>query len=156
MKRWLLIIFALISMVGCANQGLSNLILTPEVNSVRLSHFSVEENSAVFVVDLYNPNPFPLPISGFSGDISLNELAIGSVAAKSEKTLSALSTQSLNVPLSLDPNSLINAAQSVLLRGEAQYQFDGHVDSSIGQVPFSKQGQLSAQDIMSALMPKLL
>ncbi len=156
MKRWLLITFAFISLIGCANQGLNNLILTPEVNSVRLSHFSVEQNNAVFVVELYNPNPFPLPITGFSGDISLNQLDIGSVAAESEQTLSAFSTQSLNVPLSLDPNSLLNAAQSVLLRGEAQYQFNGKVDSAIGQVPFSKQGQLSTKDILSALMPKLL
>ena len=143
-------------MNGCANQGLSNLVLSPEVESVRLSHFSPEQNSAVFVVELYNPNPFPLPVSGFAGDITLNQIDIGCVAAKSDHTLAALSSQSLNVPLSLDPNSLLNAAQSVLLRGEAQYELDGHVDSSIGKVPFSKQGQLSSQDILSALMPKLL
>ena len=147
-------LFFLIVLTGCSNTQVAQFVKAPEIQSVRLSHFSAKDNQAVFILDLYNPNPFPLPISAIAADIELNQLLIGSLSAESDRTLGALATQTVTVPLRLDQQSLVNAAQSVLLRGEANYRLNGDVKSSVGRVPFNKQGQLSIDDVLTALVPK--
>ena len=85
-------------------------------------------------------------------DISLNNLHIGSLEAQSEQHLAAYGTQTVTLPVSLDPNALLEAAKSVLLQGKANYNFNGNVGTSLGQVPFTKEGELSAKDILSSIM----
>ena len=87
-----------------------------------------------------------------SGDISLNEQHIGSVEAQSEQHLTAYGTQTVTLPVSLNPNALLTAAKSVLLQGKANYNFNGNVGTSLGQVPFTKNGELSARDIVTSIM----
>ena len=87
-----------------------------------------------------------------SGDISLNEQHIGSLEQQSEQSLATYGTQSVTLPVSLDLNALLTAAKSVLFKCKANYNFDGNVGSSLGQVPFTKEGELSAKDILSSIM----
>jgi len=152
MTRRLFILFLTFGLLGCDSALVKEFVATPEIKNIQLSHFSVEDRQAVFDISLYNPNPFPLPISGMAGDISLNNLHIGSLEARSEQHLAAYDTQTVTLPLSLDPNALLNAAQSVLLQGKANYKFNGNLDTSLGQVPFTKDGELSAKDLLSSIM----
>lgn len=153
MTRRFFIFLMTLGLFGCDSNLVKDLVLTPEIKSIQLSHFSVEDRQAVFDVSVHNPNPFPLPISQLAGDIKLNNLAIGSLSARSEQNLAAFDTQNVTLPLSLNPDALVNAAQSVLLKGKAEYQFNGTVDTSLGQVPLSKQGELSAQELLRSLLP---
>lgn len=148
MIRRFFILFALLSLVACSSPLVKELVQTPEIKSIQLSHFSVQDKQAVFNVSLYNPNPYPLPISSLAGDITLNGLTIGNLAAKSDKQLAAFDTQTVVLPLALDPDALVNAAQSVFLQRKAEYRFDGHVETSIGKVPVIKEGESSVQDIL--------
>jgi LEA14-like dessication related protein len=153
MTRHFVILLLSLSLFGCNSAYINDLVATPEIKNIQLSHFSVQEKKAVFTVSLYNPNPFPLPISAIAGDIALNNLTIGSLEAKSNQNLAALGTQDVTLPLSLNPDALLNAAQSVLLQGKASYTFNGDVQTSLGRVPFTKEGELSAQDIMGSILP---
>lgn len=137
---------------ACSSSMLQELMQAPEVKSVALKSFSAKDKSIVFDVDLYNPNAFTLPISGLSGDIMLNQLAIGSLEAESDQNLAAHSTQTVSVPISLDTNALMDAAKSVLMSRQAQYNFNGGVKTPVGKVPFSKSGELSIQDVLSSLI----
>lgn len=152
MTRHSFILFFFFSLVGCNTAYISDLVATPEIKNIQLAHFSVEEKTAIFNVSLYNPNPFPLPISAIAGDIALNSLTIGSLEAKSDQNLAAFDTQDVTLPLSLNPDALLNAAQSVLLEGKANYIFTGQVQTSLGQVPFTKEGELSAKEIMGSML----
>lgn len=152
MTRRFFIFLLTFGLIGCDANMVKDLILTPEIKSIQLSHFSVEDRQAVFDISVHNPNPFPLPISKLAGDIQLNNLSVGSLSARSEKTLAAFDTQTVTMPLSLNPDALVNAAQSVLFKGKAEYQFNGTVDTSLGQVPVSQQGELSAQDLLRSLL----
>ena len=151
-KRFFIVLLSL-SLFGCNSAYINNLVATPEIKNIQLSHFSVQERKAVFTVSVYNPNPFPLPISAIAGDIALNNLTIGSLEAESDQNQTAFDTQDVTLPLSLNPDALINAAQSVLLQGKASYTFNGDVQTSLGRVPFTKQGELSAKEVMGSILP---
>jgi LEA14-like dessication related protein len=152
MTRRLFILLLSFGLFGCDADMVKEFVAPPEVKNIQLANFSVEDKQAVFELSLYNPNPFPLPISGMAGDISLNNLHIGSLEAQSEQHLAAYGTQTVTLPVSLDPNALLEAAKSVLLQGKANYNFNGNVSTSLGQVPFTKEGELSAKDILSSIM----
>ena len=150
MTRRFSILFLFLSLLGCNTAYISELIATPEIKNIQLSHFSVQDRTAVFNVSLYNPNPFPLPISAIAGDIAINSLTIGSLEAKSNQSLTAFGTQDITLPLSLNPDTLLTAVQSVLLQGKANYAFKGEVQTSLGRVPFAKEGVLSAKEMMGS------
>ncbi len=107
----------------------------------------------VFDVGLFNPNAFTLPVDGFHGGIRLNGLDIGKFSAKTETSLAAQKTQVITLPITLDAEAFGRAARSVLEKRQALYNFRGGVDTSVGQVPFSKEGELSVQDIIASLLP---
>ena len=153
MTRRFFILLLSLSLFGCNSSYINELVATPEIKNIQLSHFSVQDRKAIFNVSLYNPNPFPLPISAIAGDIALNSLTIGSLEAKSDQNLTAYGTQDITLPLSLDPDALLDAAQSVLLQGKASYTFNGDVQTSIGRVPFTKEGVLSAKEVMGSMLP---
>ncbi len=153
MKKIFALLLLSLALVGC-NDIVKEFVSAPEVKAIRLANFSMAEKKVIFDVDLYNPNPFTLPLSGFSGDFKLNNLSIGSVEATSEQKLAAHATQTLTLPISLDTNALIEAAKSVFTQRQANYNFNGDVDTSIGKIPFSKTGELSAQDIISQLISR--
>lgn len=77
---------------------------------------------------------------------------IGSVDAENDQSLLAHTTQLVAVPISLDTHRLVNAVKTVLIQGQAHYSFDGHVKTSMAQIPFSKEGELSVEDLISAFL----
>lgn len=140
-------------LLACNSAFVNSLVATPEIKNIQLSHFSIEDKTAVFNVSVYNPNPFPLPISGLAGDITLNNLTIGSMEATSDENIAALETQDISLPLTLNPDALMSAAQSVLLQGKANYSFKGDMQTSLGRIPFTKEGELSAREVIGSMLP---
>lgn len=150
MNKFVLLFFLSFSLVGCGTDLIKAFVDTPQVKGIALKSFSVEDKQALFEVALYNPNAFSLPISGVTGDIILNQMAIGSIDAGSDQILAAHATQLVAVPIMLDPDLLVKAAKSVLNLRQAQYTFNGGIMTSMGQIPFSKKGDLSVQDLINA------
>ena len=150
MNKFVLLFFLSFSLVGCGTDLIKAFVDTPQVKGIALKSFSVEDKQALFEVALYNPNAFSLPISGVTGDIILNQMAIGSIDAGSDQILAAHATQLVAVPIMLDPDLLIKAAKSVLNLRQAQYTLNGGIMTSMGQIPFSKKGDLSVQDLINA------
>ena len=150
MKKILLLLMLSISLVGCGTGIIKAFVDTPEVKRVELKSFSAKNKQAVFEVALYNPNNFSLPISGMNGDIVLNQLTIGSLDAESDQHLAALSTQLVTLPILLNTDALVKAVKSVLNQRQAQYTFNGGLITSVGKIPFSKKGDLSMKDLISA------
>jgi len=150
-KVWLLLCLSL-GLTGCQSGLINKLVKTPEIKAVQLQSFSMQDKRITFDVSLFNPNPFTLPIDGLGGIVALNGLDIGSISAKTNTKLAANTTQVVSMPISLDTEALGRAARSVLTKQTAEYQLQGKVDTSMGKVPFSKKGNLSVSDIISALM----
>ncbi|MFK8068161.1 MAG: LEA type 2 family protein [Gammaproteobacteria bacterium] len=152
MKKLLAIILVSLSLMGCNSEMIQQFVEAPQVKNIQLKSFSAQDKSVVFEVDLFNPNPFTLPLSGLSGEMSLNEFAIGSLDASSDQSLAANTTQTVTVPVQLDQNALLEAAKSVFTKRQANYNFNGGVKTSVGKIPFSKSGELSVQEILSSLI----
>ena len=104
-------------------------------------------------MSLYNPNIFPLPVSGLSGDFKLNQVAVGSMAAKSDSNLGAQKEQVVTLPIQLNTDAFLNAAKKALSTQKANYSFNGGVETSAGKLPFTKEGNVSLSDLVSALLP---
>ena len=155
MKKYLGIILLSMALFGCQSnvisEGLSSLVAAPEIKGVALKSFSVEEQRVVFDVTLYNPNIYPLPISGLSGDIELNQIAIGSMAVNADEMIGAQETQVVTLPIQLDTKAITSAATSIFTTQQANYSFNGSIETAAGTLPISKQGKLSIGDILSVL-----
>ena len=130
---------------------LEDSVLTPEIRTITLNSFSAEENSAVFDVEVYNPNAFKLPVRELYGDIHLNQYDVADVEASSKKSLAAHSTQIYTVPINVDLDSLMNAAAGVMIQGSAKYSFKGYMMTPVGEMPISEEGELSAEQILAFL-----
>ncbi|MFW5449964.1 MAG: LEA type 2 family protein [Methylophagaceae bacterium] len=152
MKKLFTIILLSLNLVACNSELIKQLVEVPQVRGIQLTSFSVEHKQAVFDVQLYNPNPFSLPISELNGDFKLNQLLIGSIAAESQQSLAANATQTVTFPISLDPNALVDAARSVFSTQKANYNFNGGITTPVGKLPFSTKGELSIKDVLSALI----
>jgi len=158
MKKHLVVVLLSVFLLGCntnvINQDLvSNLVQTPQIKDIELKSFSAQEESVVFDVSLYNPNVFPLPISQLNGDFKLNDLSIGSIAATSDETLGAQSTQVVSLPIKLSSSALISSAKSAFSTQKANYNLSGEIETSAGKLPLAKEGSLSVSDVVSALLP---
>ena len=151
MKKSVLVFLLSLSLLGCGTGLLKSFVDTPEVKSIELKSFSIKDKKAVFDVALHNPNAFSLPISGLMGDMSLNDMAIGYVDVESDKSLAAHATQIVTVPIMLNPSMLVDAVKGVLSSRQAKYHFKGDIKTSVGNIPFSKQGDLSVQDLIFTL-----
>jgi LEA14-like dessication related protein len=151
MKKIFTLLLLSLSLVSC-NDIVKEFVSAPEVKSIRLADFSAAEKKVIFDVDVYNPNAFTLPLSGFSGNFKLNNLTVGTIEAASDQKLAAYETQTISLPIGLDTDALTDAAKSVFTQQQALYSFDGGVNTSIGKVPFSKSGKLSVQEIISGLL----
>ncbi len=123
----------------------------PQIKRIQLVSFSVKNHSAIFDVDVYNPNEFKLPVRELSGKIHLNKQHVADLEATSKASLAALSTQTFKVPISVKPKAIISATNQTLLSGQAHYHFKGYMMTPVGELPIAFQGMLGSQQIVLLL-----
>ena len=152
-KILMMVVFVSLGLTACQSGIIQKIVKAPEVKSIQMKSFSAQDKTVVFDVGLFNPNAFSLPIDGFGGAVKLNGFDVGKFAAKTNAHLPAKKIQTITLPITLDAEVFGRAARSVLSQGKALYSFKGDVDTSVGKVSFSKDGELSVQDIIKTLMP---
>ena len=123
----------------------------PQVQMIKLISFSVEQESAVFEVNVYNPNEYKLPVRALSGNIFLNERLVSSLEANSKKSLAPLSTQTFTVPVKVDVDATLQSANDIMLSGIADYEFNGYMMTPVGELPINESGRLTADQILTLL-----
>lgn len=118
MKKFTLFFFILFSLLGCTASQLKSFVLTPQLKGVQLNSFSAADKQASFDVEIYNPNLFDIPVSTIKGEIKLNQLSIGHIAATNpSNTLKSLESQKITIPIQLDSSVLMDVAKGALLQG---------------------------------------
>lgn len=123
-------------------------IITPEIKRISLKQVSQALDSAVFEVDVYNPNSFKLPVRELSGDIYLQNQQVAKLSATSKKSLAAMTTQRFTVPVSVNIDNLSNTVQQIVMSGQADYRFQGYMMTPVGDLPLEEKGSLTEQQIM--------
>jgi len=127
----------------------------PQIQNIQLNSFSAEQETAIFEVQVYNPNDFKLPIRELSGDIYLNEQHVSNLEANSKKDLAPLSTQTFIVPVIVKTDAVMTSAEDILLTGVANYRFKGYMMTPIGELPILESGQLTAEQVLTFLQATL-
>ena len=130
-------------------------IQTPQIRMIKLISFSLEQESAVFEVDVYNPNEFKLPVRELTGSVHLNNLLVATLEASSKKSLAALSTQTFTVPIKVMTDATVQSANAVMLTGIADYEFSGYMMTPVGEIPLSKSGRLTSEQVLTFLYATL-
>lgn len=154
MKNVFVVVLMLISLVSQAGVLDQNIIM-PEIQAIKLKQFSPELNSAIFEVEVYNPNSFKLPVKELSGDILLSHNKVAELSANSKKSLAAQSTQLFTVPVSVNVDNLLLSIDTVLKSGIAHYQFQGYMMTPVGELPIEQHGELSNEQILILLQALL-
>lgn len=156
MRKLLAILLVSMSFITCSNADiLKDSILIPEIRNITLNSFSADENRAVFDVEVYNPNPFKLPVRELYGNINLNQYNVADIEATSNNSLKAHGTQMFTVPVKVDPDALMNAAAGVMMQGRAKYIFKGYMMTPVGEIPVTQEGELTAEQIIVLIQATL-
>ncbi|MDF1589347.1 MAG: LEA type 2 family protein [Gammaproteobacteria bacterium] len=150
MRKLIPFLLLVSSFIGQAGV-LDHTIITPEIHGITLKQVSSKLDNAVFEVDVYNPNPFKLPVRTLSGDIFLQNTRVAQLSASSNKSLAAKSTQGFTVPVSVNIDNLFGVIQQIIMSGTAEYRFQGYMMTPIGELPIEQQGTLSDEQVLLLL-----
>jgi LEA14-like dessication related protein len=145
-------------MVSSASAGVfdAESMQYPQIQNIKLISFSAEKETAVFEVQVYNPNDFKVPVRELSGDIYLNEQHVSNLEANSKKSLAPLSTQTFTVPIVVNSDAVMTSANDIMLTGVAEYRFKGYMMTPVGELPITESGQLTTDQILAFLQATLL
>ena len=134
-----LILFALAS---CSSSGIKGVVEPPkvQVHKVEMGKFNLRGGTATFVLDIQNPNRFPIPLAGFDYGLSLNGVAVARGNKEQRVTIRAGDSQKVTVPLTLSFSNMMNMLPGLLRDRKLNYMLDGSVHLPWFNIPFNRAG----------------
>ncbi|HIQ14742.1 MAG TPA: hypothetical protein EYH38_04100, partial [Leucothrix sp.] len=90
-------------LTACSSSGIKGLVEPPkvQVHKVQMGQFNLSGGTATFVLDIQNPNSFPIPLSGFDYGLSLNGVQVAKGNKEKKVTIKAGASEKVEVPLTL-------------------------------------------------------
>ena len=127
---------------GCSSTGIKGIVERPnvQVHKVELGNFNLTGGNATFVLDIQNPNSFPIPLAGFDYGLSLNGTAVARGNKEQRVTIPAGGSQKVTVPLSLSFTNMMSLVPGLLRNRSVNYQLDGSVHLPWINIPFKRNG----------------
>lgn len=135
-------IFLFLMLSGCSSAGIKGIVEPPnvQVHKVKMGSFNLSGGTATFVLDIQNPNSFPLPLAGFDYGLSLNGTPVANGNKKQRVTIPARGSQKVTVPLSLSFSNMMSMIPGLLRNRSVNYQLDGSVHLPGFNIPFQRTG----------------
>lgn len=113
---------------------------TVSVHNVSLERLTWQGGDANFTLNVTNPNPYPLPLSGFDYGLSLNGVEVANGNQEQTMMLNARQTQQVNVPLKLSFVNIASVLPGLIRQGTINYQLAGSVHLTLLNIPFKRSG----------------
>lgn len=137
-----LILFLSIWLAACSSNGIKGIAETPtvQVYKVEMGNFTLSGGSAIFVLNISNPNNFPIPLTGFDYGLRLNGVEVANGIKQQRVTIGAKQSQKLEVPLSLSFSNMLNMLPNVLRTRKVGYSLDGSLHFPWIKIPFQRTG----------------
>ena len=134
--------FLLFSLAGCGAGGIKGVVEPPkvQVHSVEMGKFNLSGGTATFVLDIQNPNKFPLPLAGFDYGLSLNGVPVARGNKDQRVTIGAGSSKKVTVPLTLSFSNMMNMIPGLMRDKHLNYSLDGSVHLPGFNIPFQRSG----------------
>ncbi len=129
-------------LTGCSSSGIKGLVEPPkvQVHKVQMGHFNLSGGTATFILDIQNPNSFPIPLSGFDYGLSLNGVQVAKGDKEKKVTIRAGASEKVEVPLTLSFGNMINMLPGLLRSRQLNYQLGGSVHLPWFNIPFQRTG----------------
>ncbi len=136
----LLILLGLLS--ACSKAGIKGVVEPPkvQVHKVEMGRFNLSGGTATFVLDIQNPNRFPIPLAGFDYGLSLNGTQVAMGNKEQRVNIPAGGSQKVTVPLTLSFSNMINMIPGLLRNRSVNYQLGGSVHLPWFNIPFQRSG----------------
>ncbi len=127
---------------ACSSGGIKGVVEPPkiQVHKVELGNFNLSGGSAIFVLNIQNPNRFPIPLSGFDYGLKLNGVQVAQGNREQRVTIRSGESHKLEVPLQLSFTNMINMLPSVLRSRQIDYSLGGSVHLPWFNIPFQRVG----------------
>ena len=141
-------LFLLILLLSaCSSNGIEGVVERPriQVHKVEFGNFNLSGGTAVFVLDIQNPNRFPIPLSGFDYGLRLNGIQVASGVKEQRVTIQAGQSHKLEVPLNLSFSNMLNMLPGLLRNRNINYDLGGSVHLPWFNIPFQRTGSTSIQ-----------
>ncbi len=141
-------LFLLILLLSaCSSNGIEGVVERPriQVHKVEFGNFNLSGGTAVFVLDIQNPNRFPIPLSGFDYGLRLNGIQVASGVKEQRVTIQAGQSHKLEVPLNLSFSNMLNMLPGLLRNRNINYELGGSVHLPWFNIPFQRTGSTSIQ-----------
>ena len=137
-----LILFLSIWLSACSSGGIKGIAETPtvQVHKVEMGNFNLSGGSAVFVLNITNPNSFPIPLTGFDYGLRLNGIEVANGVKEQRVTIGAKQSQKLEVPLSLSFSNMLNMLPNLLRTRKVDYTLGGSLHFPWIKIPFQRIG----------------
>ena len=144
-KKILMIVGVMALLSACASNGIKGVVERPEVSveKVEMGKLSFSGGSAMFTVNIRNPNRFPIPLSGFDYGLRLNGIEVANGSREERVTIAAGESRSLEVPLVFSFTNMINLLPNLLSSRSLQYDLAGSIHFPWFNLPFNRSGGTS-------------
>lgn len=127
---------------ACSSGGLKGIAETPtvQVHKVEMGSFNLSGGSATFVLNISNPNSFPIPLTGFDYGLRLNGVEVANGIKEQRVTIGAKQSQKIEVPLSLSFSNMLNMLPNLLRSRKVDYSLGGNLHFPWIKIPFQRTG----------------
>ncbi len=140
-----LLLMVTLGLSACSSGGLKGIAETPtvKVHKVEMGSFNLSGGSATFVLNISNPNSFPIPLTGFDYGLRLNGVEVANGIKEQRVTIGAKQSQKIEVPLSLSFTNMINMLPNLLRSRKVDYSLGGNLHFPWIKIPFQRTGGAS-------------
>ncbi len=150
-----LLLFALVSLSGCAGTG--NLVDSPRVDltAVELTSANFRRQTFLLSFDVSNPNPFPLPVKAVDYEVIFDDQKFAGGKTQGSFTVPAGGDDSFTISVDLDFLSSATHLTSLFsgdFRENISYELQGSLAVDIPfvkPIPFSNSGVINMKQTAS-------
>ena len=142
-----LLVFMAFFLTACSNTGIKGIAETPtiQVHKVEMGDFNLSGGNATFILNISNPNAFPIPLTGFDYGLRLNGIEVANGIKEERITIPARQSHKLRVPLRLSFSNMVNMLPGLLRDRRLNYDLGGSLFFPWFKIPFNRAGSTNIQ-----------
>ncbi len=144
MRKIFIMLAIIVSFLSaCSSAGIKGLVEPPkvQVHKLEMGSLNLSGGSATIILNIQNPNKFPIPLAGFDYGLSLNGVQVAKGDKEHKVTIKSGETQKVSVPIKLSFSNMLNMIPGLLRSRELDYSLDGSVHLPWFNIPFQRAGK---------------
>lgn len=140
LKRLSLVLSSLLLLQACSS--VPGVIEQPKVSiqQIQVQDISLTQGTAVIILNVSNPNAFPIPLQGIEYGLALNGRVVASGDQPENITIGARQDVPVKIPVTLDFAEILRLTPEMIRSRTVAYDLGGAVRLPFVKIPFQRQG----------------